>query len=93
MEENTIFVVAFDVRIPPTQMVGAFLNFGRLSGADPCDCPFSPAIQFSKQFTFETMEWTDEYADPGHEASIAEMDAIASKVIFFLSKFGFLNSN
>ena len=39
------------------------------------------------------MEWTDEYADPGHEASIAEMDAIASKVIFFLPRFGFLNGN
>ena len=62
-------------------MIGAYLNFGRLTGADPCDCD-PPAIQFSKEFTFETLEWREEYTDPSHEISIAQMDDIAAEVKF-----------
>ena len=80
------FFLAIDVRIPSTKMIGAFLNFGRLTGADPCDCD-PPIIQFSKQFTFDTFEWLEEYADPGHEISIAKMDAITSMVKYSLLLF------
>ena len=74
-----------DVRVPPTNLVGAFLKYGKLEAAEPCgatdQCSLSqPAIQFSKNFLFDDIEWTDEYLDPAVATTIAKMDNISQRV-------------
>ena len=74
-----------DVRVPPTNLVGAFLKYGKLEAAEPCgatdQCSLSqPAIQFSKNFLFDDIEWMDEFLDPGIATTIGKMDNISERV-------------
>ena len=76
-----------DVRVPPTNLVGAFLKYGKLEAAEPCgatDQCSLPAIQFSKNFLFDDIEWADEFLDPGIATTIGKMDNISERVNTFL---------
>ena len=76
-----------DVRVPPTNLVGAFLKYGKLEAAEPCgatDQCSLPAIQFSKNFLFDDIEWVDEFLDPGIATTIGKMDNISERVNTFL---------
>ena len=75
--------------MPPTNLVGAFLKYGKLEAAEPCgatdQCSLSqPAIQFSKNFLFDDIEWMDEFLDPGIATTIEKMDNISERVNTFL---------
>ena len=74
-----------DVRVPPTNLVGAFLKYGKLEAAEPCGATdqcslIQPAIQFSKNFLFDDIEWVDEFLDPGIATTIGKMDNISERV-------------
>ena len=74
-----------DVRVPPTNLVGAFLKYGKLEAAEPCGATdqcslIQPAIQFSKNFLFDDIEWMDEFLDPGIATTIGKMDNISERV-------------
>ena len=73
---------AYDVRVPPTDLVGAFLKNGKLALAEACsaDQCTQPIIQISKTFTFDDIEWQDEFADPGSTNTILTMDQIGQRV-------------
>ena len=63
--------------------MGAFLKYGKLEAAEPCgavDQCSQPAIQFSKKFLFDDIEWTDDFLDPGIAATIGKMDEIGERV-------------
>ena len=66
----------------PTNLVGAFLKYGKLEAAEACavDQCSQPAIQFSKNFLFDDIEWTDEYLDPAVPTTIEKMDNISQRV-------------
>ena len=75
--------------MPPTNLVGAFLKYGKLEAAEPCgatdQCSLSqPAIQFSKNFLFDDIEWMDEFLDPGVATTIEKMDNISERVNTYL---------
>ena len=78
-----------DVRVPPTNLVCAFLKYGKLEAAEPCGATdqcslIQPAIQFSKNFLFDDIEWVDEFLDPGIATTIGKMDNISERVNTFL---------
>ena len=72
--------------MPPTNLVGAFLKYGKLEAAEPCGAvdqcnpPTKPPIQFSKKFIFDDIEWTDDFLDPGIATTIEKMDEISEMV-------------
>ena len=69
--------------MPPTNLVGAFLKYGKLEAAEACgatDQCGQPAIQFSKKFLFDDIEWMDEFLDPGIATTIGKMDQIGERV-------------
>ena len=78
-----------DVRVPPTNLVCAFLKYGKLEAAEPCGATdqcslIQPAIQFSKNFLFDDIEWMDEFLDPGVATTIEKMDNISERVNTYL---------
>lgn len=70
-----------DVRIPPTILVGAELNYDdNLESAEPCYECGTPVIQFSKTFIMTEMNWTNDYLDPDLEATKNKIEEIAQMV-------------
>ena len=75
----------YDVRVPSTNLVGAFLKYGKLEAAEPCvgaldQCNKPTMTQFSKKFIFEDIEWTDDFLDPGMASTVEKMEEIAETV-------------
>ena len=71
--------------MPSTNLVGAFLKYGKLEAAEPCvgaldQCNKPTMTQFSKKFIFGDIEWTDDFLDPGMASTVEKMEEIAETV-------------